>query len=165
MVRREDKTVKVFISHSHLNASFVTLICEFLKTSELVEEEIRCTSVAGHGLNLGQDVESTIRKEIKASKIVIGIFTKKSLKSSNVMLELGAAWGFKKVVIPILGPRVGVAALPEWLKKPHLMEWTSRDCWESFEKILRDELGMQIRNRERFHKLIAKLVRWQPDKI
>jgi hypothetical protein len=163
LTRRKKKTVKVFISHSHLDASFMTLICDFLKTSELVEDEIRCTSVAGQGLRLGQDVEETLRKEIKKSKIVIGIFTRQSLKSSNVMLELGAGWGFEKVLIPILGPRVGVSALPEWLKQPHSMKWTHRECWEQFEEILREELGKRIKNKKRFDEMIDKLIHWQPD--
>jgi hypothetical protein len=143
----------------------MTLICDFLKTSELVEEEIRCTSVAGQGLKLGQEVESTIRKEIKAAKIVIGVFTKESLKSSNVMLELGAGWGFRKVLIPILGPGIHESDLPEWLKRPHSMEWTSRACWKSFERIFIEELGMHIKNRRRFLRLIGELVRWQPENI
>ena len=112
------------------------LICSFLETSELVAEEIRCTSVAGQGLVMGQKIAETIREEIKKSKIVIAIFTKESLKSSTVMLELGAGWGFEKVLIPILGPGVGVSDLPEWLQQGHWMEWTSIACWLQFEEIL-----------------------------
>jgi hypothetical protein len=138
------------------------LICDFLKTSELVEEEIRCTSVAGQGLRMGQDIESTIRKEIREAKIVIGVFTKQSLKSQNVMLELGAGWGFEKVLIPILGPKVRSSSLPEWLKQPHSMEWTHRECWEQFEEILEQVLGKRVKNKKRFHGLIDKLIHWQP---
>lgn len=139
------------------------LICDFLKTSELVEEEIRCTSVAGQGLTLGQNIEETIRKEIEKSRIVIGIFTEASLKSSNVLLELGAGWGLRKILIPILGPRVRVSDLPVWLQKGHQMEWTHRACWEQFEEILGDDLGKRIKDRKRFHEMIDELVEWRPD--
>ena len=162
--RRSRKTVKVFISHSHLDASFMKLICNFLKTSELVADEIRCTSVAGHGLRSGQRVESTIREEIAKSKIVIGVFTKESLKSQNVMLELGAGWGFDKVLIPILGPGITTSALPEWLKQPHSMRWTHRECWEQFEEILEAELGKRIKNKKRFNAIIDELIQWRPDR-
>jgi hypothetical protein len=159
------KSVKVFISHSHINVSFMELICAFLKTSELVDEEIRCTSVAGHGFELGEMVQAAIRREIKASKIVIGIFTRESLASSNVMLELGAGWGFNKVLIPILGPGIQESDLPKWLQDGHRMVWTSRPCWESFEKIFKDKLDMRIKDKPLFNELIGKLVRWQPENI
>lgn len=152
----------MFISHSHLDKPFMNLICDFLKTSELVEEEIRCTSVPGHGFMMGEKIEGAIRREIKKSKIVIGIFTKKSLKSQNVMLELGAGWGFGKVLIPILGPQVKVSDLPTWLQTGHWMEWTSKECWRQFEDILEKYCGKRINNKERFDELIEELVNWKP---
>ncbi|HEV7744015.1 MAG TPA: toll/interleukin-1 receptor domain-containing protein [Pyrinomonadaceae bacterium] len=160
--RRGRKSVKVFISHSHRDASFTKLLCDFLTTSELVKEEIRCTSVPKHGYTLGRDVEEAIRKDIGKAKIVIGFFTKDSLKSSNVLLELGAGWGLGKILIPILGPRVKASDLPEWIQGGHRMAWTHRECWEEFEKIFRDDLGKPLVDKGRFNKMIDKLVKWQP---
>ena len=162
--RGERESVKVFISHSHLDAAFVELICDFLETSELVGGEIRCTSVAGHGLLMGQKIPETIRAEIAGSKIVIGVFTKEALASQNVMLEVGAGWGFDKVLIPILGPEVKQSDLPSWLQQGHWMEWTSTDCWKQFEEILLCYLGKRINDKARFTELIEKLVAWRPDK-
>ena len=160
--RHKKKSVKVFISHSHSDASFAKLVCDFLTTSELVKDEVRCTSVPKHGLKLGDDVAGTIRKEIAKAKMVIGFFTRESLKSANVILELGAGWGQGKIIIPILGPRVRVSDLPPWIQKGHTMEWTHRECWEQFEEILRDDLGKRLVNKKRFRGMIDKLIEWQP---
>lgn len=161
--RRGRKSVKVFISHSHLDKSFTKLLCDFLTTSELVKEELRCTSVPKHGYKLGRRVEEAIRKDIGKAKIVIGFFTEESLKSSNVLLELGAGWGLEKILIPILGPQIEVSDLPPWIQGGHTMAWTHRECWEQFEEILRDDLGKPLVDKERFDEMIDKLVQWQPD--
>jgi hypothetical protein len=156
------KPVKVFISHSSNDASLVRLIVDFLETSELDSEEIRCTSVRGHGLKISQIVSATLRQEIQECKIVIGVLTKAALASSNVLLELGAGWGFQKILIPVRGPGVSPSDLPAWLQEPHGMRWNHRACWEQFEEILRDELGKGINDEERFHEIIYELIHWQP---
>ncbi|HEX5735267.1 MAG TPA: toll/interleukin-1 receptor domain-containing protein [Blastocatellia bacterium] len=156
--------VRVFISHSSKDSELVRLIVDFLETSELEPHEIRCTSVARRGLTLGEDVSSTLRDEIEESKIVIALLTKDALSSFNVLMELGAGWGQKKILIPVLGPRVSISNVPVWLRLPHGMMWNCRACWEQFEQILYSKLGKKIVKRRRFHRIIDKLISWQPKK-
>ena len=156
------QSVKVFISHSSKDSEFVRLIVDFLETSELEPHEIRCTSVARRGLRLGEDISYTLRDEIEESLIIIGLLTKDALSSYNVLMELGAGWGQKKILIPVLGPRVSFSTLPIWLSQPHGMKWNHRACWEQYEEILQSEIGKQIVNKGRFNRIIAKLISWEP---
>jgi len=160
--RPRRRKVKIFISHSRRDASLVRLIVDLLMTSNLHQEEIRCTSVRTHGLRLGQRVAPTLRDEIKECKIIIGVLTKDALDSFNVLLELGAGWGFDKRLIPITGPGIHLSDLPDWLKQPHGMRWDHRGCWKDFKRDVFDELGKTIKDEERFDEIIWDLIHWKP---
>lgn len=152
--------VKVFISHSSKDASLTKLIVELLKTSGLKDEEIRCTSVPGYGVMLGQAVATTLRNNIEECEIIIAVLTKQALQSFNVLLELGAGWGFDKILIPVLGPGVEVSDLPSWIRDPHSMKWDNRPCWQSFEGLLRKYLGRKIEDKRYFNRIIDQLIGW-----
>lgn len=98
-----DQFPRIFISHSHKDTSvakaLVDLIKEFL---EIKVSDIRCTSVAPYCLSPGTRTSDTLRSEIKASEIVLGLISPKSLESKYVLAELGAAWGCDITTFPLL---------------------------------------------------------------
>ena len=69
----------------------------------------------------GVSVDEQLRIEVHETELLIGIITPSSLRSAYVMFELGARWGAKKPMIPLLtsgatpkelgGPLAGINAL------------------------------------------------------
>lgn len=105
--------IRVFVSHSHSDSKIVVSLVEYLLAGlTLKDSHIRCTSVAGHDLPSGTNIESELKKDLQNDIALIGLLTKNGLRSQWVLFELGAAWGREKLVIPILGPGVKYKDLP-----------------------------------------------------
>jgi hypothetical protein len=106
--------VTIFVSHSSKDQALAKALVTLLKSAlALPADQIRCSSVDGHRLPVGANTESTLRGEVNAAKILIGLVTPSSLASHFVMFELGARWGGKLFMAPLL---CGVA--PHELKDP-----------------------------------------------
>lgn len=104
----------VFISHSSQDETLAKALIDLLKAAiGLVANQIRCSSVDGYRLPVGVNTEDQLRAEVNATKVVIGLITPSSLASHFVMFELGARWGGKLFLAPLLA---GVE--PRELKAP-----------------------------------------------
>jgi hypothetical protein len=93
----------VFISHSSKDAEIARALIDLLRASlGLRADQIRCSSVDGYRLPVGINTEDQLRDEVNAAKAVIGLVTPSSLRSSYVMFELGARWGSRSFIAPLL---------------------------------------------------------------
>lgn len=107
--------IDIFISHCSRDLDVVQSLIDLIRTSlNLNAEQIRCTSVEGYLLPGGADTDEQLRNEIFSSKVFIGIITPESLNSAFVLFELGARWGNKKPIIPVLAKGV----VPKILQGP-----------------------------------------------
>jgi len=107
--------VDVFISHSSQDVQLATHIVDLLRSAlNLRADQIRCTSVEGYGFPAGADFDSQLRDEALESRIFIGILSAFSLASAYVLFELGARWGAKQPIMPLLAPGTG----PQVIKGP-----------------------------------------------
>ena len=104
--------IKVFISHASEDASIAEGIVDLLRSAlNLRSDAIRCTSVEGYRLPVGADSDEQLRNEILEARVFVGIMSPMSLASAYVLFELGARWGMKKHLAPVLAPGMTAHAL------------------------------------------------------
>ena len=119
--------IKVFLSHSAADEPLASALVDCLFASMVLEDdELRCTSVAGHKLPLGSDFSNTLLDDIGDSSVVIGLVTRNALSSSWVLFELGATWGAKKNMKPLVTDEVDLKALPGPISGRHVGRMSNR---------------------------------------
>ena len=116
--------MRVFISHSSLDKEVTTILIDLLRQAlNIRSEDIRCTSIDGHRLPGGVVTSEALRQEVYEARLVIGLITPNSMGSAYVLIELGARWGAKKAMIPLLASGIK----PEHLEGP-LKDINALDC-------------------------------------
>ena len=95
--------MKIFISHSTRDIGIVVPLIDLLRSAlNLRASDIRCTSVDGYRLPAGARTDDQLRAEVVASEAFIGVLSPASDDSMYVAFELGARWGARKQLIPLL---------------------------------------------------------------
>jgi hypothetical protein len=96
-------SLDVFISHTSADSDLAEHLIHLLQQGlRLADETIRCTSVDGYRLPAGASTDETLRREVRESKVFIGLITPASMKSAYVLFELGARWGAEMHFAPLL---------------------------------------------------------------
>lgn len=96
---------RVFISHSRKDAELTERIVALIRSAlNLPAGDIRATSVEGHRLPGGADVDSQLLDEIVGASSLVGLISDASFDSAYVLFELGARWGTQRNLIPLLAP-------------------------------------------------------------
>lgn len=95
---------KVFISHSTQDSLFVEELVDLLELIGLPGDSIFCTSLAGYGIDLGENFLDTIKAELNNDTLVLFVLTRNFYESPVCLCEMGAAWVQTKDHIPILVP-------------------------------------------------------------
>ena len=115
-ILRPDATLKsglkLFISHSSSDRAIASALVELLRSAlALSAADIRCTSVDGYRLPVGADTDDQLRREVLDASGFIGIVSEASISSAYVLFELGARWGAKLHLAPVLVPGAPVSLL------------------------------------------------------
>lgn len=129
------KGVRVFISHSSKNVEEAEQLIQLMRSAlNLKVEEIRCTSVDGYRLPGGIGTDAQLQMEIYECELLVGLVSSNSMNSHYTLFELGARWGAKKPMIPLLidekgseilkGPLSGMNALNAY-QEAQLMQFVS----------------------------------------
>ena len=119
--------IKVFISHSSKDLPLVALLVDLLRSAlNLASGEIRCTSLDGYGLPAGSKTDEQLRQELLDSPAFIALLSQASLHSTYVLFEIGARWGARKHIIPLLTPDLHVSDLTEPLSLFNALNSSSR---------------------------------------
>lgn len=107
----------IFISHSSQDAEIVKLLIELIRSAlNLSADKIRCTSISGYKLPAGASTDDQLRAEIFDSKVFIGVISPNSINSVYVAFELGARWGNKLPLFPLITNKMGAQLLKGPLK-------------------------------------------------
>jgi hypothetical protein len=119
--------IRVFISHSSPDKALANRFVRAMRAAiNIPTREIRCTSLPQYALPVGSRVSSRLRTEIEGADVVVGLITPKSLQSSYVLFELGAAWGKGRRTFPLLAKGVRTNSLPELMKEINYVSITER---------------------------------------
>ena len=138
-------SIKVFISHTSADSDLALALIRLLRSGlRLTESDIRCTSVRGYKLEPGADTESTLRQEVNESTVLVGLLTPESLRSSYVLFELGARWGIKRSLIPLLGYGASYSSLPGPLQGRNALNASERGDLEDMLYKLSKDLGVEL---------------------
>jgi hypothetical protein len=100
---------QVFVSHATNDKWLAKVICE------KIEKFGASTFRDDRDINGGDDIPEEIRRHIKGSREIIVLLTPESISRPWVLLECGAAWGWRKRIVPVLC-HVEVDPIPEMIK-------------------------------------------------
>lgn len=93
----------VFISHSSEDTQIAEALIDLIRAATNVAHgRIRCTSVDGYRLPAGVSTDEQLKQEVRESLCFIALLSPDSLHSSYVMFELGARWGARMALKPLL---------------------------------------------------------------
>lgn len=122
--------IDVFISHSSKDAVYADAVTQLLRdTIDFNGGKIRCTSSYGTDLAIGSEFAKQLRRDIEESEVVLGILSPHSLVSQFCLFELGAAWGLKTPIKPILVPDFDGSAIQRPLSDLHFLRLRSEPDW------------------------------------
>jgi hypothetical protein len=110
--RSEEQVMELFISHSSKDTAIAVALIDLLRHAlNMSSSQIRCTSVNGYRLLAGAPTEVTLREEVHKAAAFIGLITPASIKSPYVLFELGARWGAKRHLVPLLASGANTSLL------------------------------------------------------
>lgn len=119
-------SIKIFISHSSQDHELVLALVQLLRNAfNISSEEIRCTSLDGFRLPLGAPVAEQIKTEVHGARVLLALITPSSLSSSYFLFELGARWGAKLPLYPLIAGGIDVNKVGEWLRDINTLDCSS----------------------------------------
>lgn len=99
------KSPKIFISHASSDKEYVSKLIDLLEGIGLNEKHIFCSSIAGYGIPLDQDIYDYLKLQFETRNLhVILVLSENYYKSIACMNEMGAAWILKNKYSIILLP-------------------------------------------------------------
>lgn len=105
-------TVRLFISHCSDDVELAArLVALFRAALSIPSSALRCSSVDGYRLPGGANTDDQLRREVHDADAFVGIVSSASLRSLYVLFELGARWGARRQMIPLLSPGTSTSVL------------------------------------------------------
>lgn len=111
-IQKRESSLDIFISHSSKDKPVAEALINLLRDAlSIPANRIRCTSVDGYRLPAGASTDEQLRQEIYATKVFIGLITPTSFQSTYVLFELGARWGARLPLVPVLASGADASTL------------------------------------------------------
>jgi hypothetical protein len=155
----QESSLAIFISHSSKDKEVADRMIDLLRAALTIRHDlIRCTSISGYRLEIGQLITEALRLEVLSARVFIGIITPNSLRSAYVLFELGARWGAGGGIAPVLACGARASQLEGPVKEYHALKCTDRDEMNQFVRDLGRKLQMELAGAEIYQKQIDRLV-------
>ena len=151
---------KIFISYPPKRDELAQrLVAVFESALNIRSGDIRCASVPGYEFPIGIKIASQLRAELEQAEIAIGMITPER-NYSNVLFELGAAWGFQKPIFLLLTRGATIENLPIPLQELNSMILSDiQRCYELIDQLVsKTTLERKENARVRVTRAIQKLV-------
>lgn len=153
MEQSHSPTIDIFISHSPADKRIAEALINLLRSAMVIQgSRIRCSSVPGYELPAGVLINEHLRNEATACPIFIALATHESLKSQYVLFEMGARWGSKQNLIPLLASGMTVNELKQPIRDSHAL---SCDKEQDLQKLV-EEIASTLRLVLERHNVYAK---------
>lgn len=102
-VQKKKNSPMVFISHSSDDKDFAEALVDLLESIGLNKDTLFCSSVAGYGLGLSDDIFETLRGLFESHELfMIFLHSPRYYKSPVSLNEMGAAWVLRSDFCSIL---------------------------------------------------------------
>ncbi len=151
--------IRVFVSHAAADEKLASALVDCIFGCMILEdEEVRCTSVPGHKLPIGGETATILRDELGETSVVIGLLTRNALTSSWVLFELGATWGAKKRIQPVLCSDITFGDLPGPLSGNHGARLSQKNDVVQFIDELSQTIEAKKRSAAKIERSISKLI-------
>jgi hypothetical protein len=145
MYARDAARPPVFISHSSADSNIAEALVRLLRSAlNLNPKDIRCTSVDGHRLPAGALTDQELREEIMTAKAMVGLISPGVMASAYVLFELGARWGAKLYLAPLLIPGAGAEILQGPIANMNALRCDSEHQLHQFLEELGQQLGRPV---------------------
>ena len=152
--------MKVFISHAAADEKLATALVDCIFSSMVLDDdEVRCTSVAGHKLPIGGDAATILRDELGKTSVVVGLLTRNAIVSSWVLFELGSTWGAQKKIQPLLADDIDYKDLPGPLSGSHAAKLADENDLTQFLGELSSTINAKPRSPAKIEAAISKLIK------
>ena len=103
---KENSPIRVFVSHSAADAVLArqvrTLLSRRGNSRVFITDEV----------SAGEKWEARLRNELAEADIVIALLTPASVDSNWLLMEMGAAWGLRKLILPLVTTPAVLKRLP-----------------------------------------------------
>ena len=139
--------IRIFVSHAAKDVALAKAFVTWLEGClEAPAGSIRCTSVPGYKLEVGDDPAAVLAANLAACSTVIALVTDASLESAYVFAELGAGWALKKRVCSLFMPSVDFGRLRGPIANRHAIKLDETPDLAQFAESLAGTTGLAPKN-------------------
>jgi len=138
-------SMRIFVSHSSADKAVAAAFVEMLRSAfTLPPKEIRCTSVEGYKLSAGADSNEQLRSEVFGCEVFVALLSPASMNSIYVMFELGARWGAKLHLAPVMVCGTKPSDLKAPLSGIHAVSGASEEDLHQFLSDIGEKLAIKV---------------------
>lgn len=102
--------MKIFISHSSLNAGYGSALVELLTSIGITHDKITFTSDTSYGIPAGENIFKWLKGRISEKPFVIYLLSPEYFSSVACLNEMGAAWVVENQHVAIFTPTFDLAS-------------------------------------------------------
>ena len=150
---------KIFISHAHQDLEIAEALVKLLMSAfAMPQEDIVCTSLNGHGVPVGVDIEDWLKTKLKKADLVVGLLTKASLESAYVLFELGSTlWGGDRDIFPVMLEKDIDSGRLGPIKNKSMLKVTGEADWMQLVTEIKNTLGLTPKPLSQYSEWIERL--------